>query len=351
MKTPSVPHKNPLENITLWIPQFPAVKDRGEKSLDGLEGSTKLIALQQLRAATLLDDLQSTPASFAKIAWLTHWTRVFEALNATRAALDAEVGLACGILARICMEQALQIQVILDPVVTTIGENSKASTRVQLSSAAKDRYWHEAVDRLNAYAAWCLYSDADYYRFLCDKNRLNDVWEEDSRRAILRDPTAKRMHELFYGPIEILSDAEVALDRKKHEKGIREGLTRITSWLESSAIADWRLRIKTCTEKARPRSITFFELFNETEQTIRKRLTGQRLGFAYQSYQRGSLLVHGTTIEHVLGFSQDTLLPRIGDAFSDTTIDAADVADWCSHILLGLGLLKGRVFQLLDVNP
>jgi hypothetical protein len=344
MTATSTKHNEPLESVILWIPSFP--KQDGRPTLAGLEGPAKMIALQQQRAVRLLDDLETTQATFAKIAWLTHWTRAFELLNATRAILDASTGIASGMLARICMEQALQIQVILDPVLSTLGKKSKGSNPIHISSNAKERYWHETIERLNAYAAWCLHSDSEYYKFLSEKRTLDEIWEEDSRRSILRDPSAKRMHEMLYGPIEVLSDAEVALDRKKHEKAIREDFRRVTSWLSSKSILPWRSRIADCIKASKSRTPTFFELFSETEQTIRKRLSAQGLGFAYQSYQRGSLQIHGSTVDRVLGFAENTLIPRLADAFDDTTKDSADVASWCSHILVGLHLLKARVFGL-----
>lgn len=78
MTTPTTGATGPLGNITLWIPTFPETDSGTADSLKGLDDMTRPIVLQQLRATRLLDGLGPTPASFEKVAWFTHWTRVFD---------------------------------------------------------------------------------------------------------------------------------------------------------------------------------------------------------------------------------------------------------------------------------
>jgi len=59
------------------------------------------------------------------------------------------------------------------------------------------------------------------------------------------------------------------------------------------------------------KQMTFFALFNESDRSVARRMEELQMRFLYISYVKGSLYVHGSTLEHSLYLHEGALTPRV----------------------------------------
>ena len=87
--------------------------------------------------------------------------------------------------------------------------------------------------------------------------------------------------------------------------------------------------------------VAFFALFHDSEKGIAQRLRSLGMRFAYFEYMRGSLFVHGSTLEQTFVMHDQTLMPGIDDSVET---DAEFVGHVCNTVLVLLGFMQSELW-------
>src|SRR5574341_2184396 len=205
-----------FEDYALIIPQLWEKEDKWKDALAHAEGAEKDLILCQVRAVNLLKYIPDSKGSPERVSWLSLWSKVFSALEGTRGALGRDAEAAIAVLARVAFESALHVHAILDPVHILERLKGSSAAKTSVSDHARDGAWNEVVDRLRAYAAWCLWSDRLYYEELLDPRTLEGVYDPPPTRELVSDPQARAAHEAFCGPLDLGNEHVRAADPSKY---------------------------------------------------------------------------------------------------------------------------------------
>lgn len=331
-----------LDNYSFHIP--PLWENDWEAAFGEADGVERQLLVWQKRAADLLQGISDRSLTPQRLAWINLWTRSLVGLEGARAALGQKSSFLLEMLGRATLESVLHLEAILDPF---------------------PEHKDEVLSRMAGYTAWCLWNDRAPYDKLTEGSTSDDIWDPEPVRRIRDDPNHLAVHEALFGPLEEEFDPdELGRQQRTQQNAAWAKLERIKDWLAHPEIEPWVTKIEELAgkNKSRPagkngnrpagtnrnRMVSLFALFNQTEQSVWKRLGNQGLGFAYLEYQWGSAIIHGSTIEQhiIIGDTDTAVFPK----FSDSTGEAERLAKWvgsgCNRILVWLALLKPYVWQI-----
>ena len=212
-----------LEHMTLYI--YPLWEKDWNGAIQNAAGVEKTLLKIQAQAANLLRQVNDEKVTFARLAWLNLWTKAFAALDGTVCALSSKNPLyVLRMVARASFEQLLHTQSIIEPKKDREGESFK---------------------RLEAYAAWCIWKDQDFYeRRACPKT-LDEVWDPNPAQQIAFDLKSLEAHEAIYGQLDITMDErELKKGRLRQQDEFQHRLHRIRTWLNHTDLKPWHEKLK-----------------------------------------------------------------------------------------------------------
>jgi len=250
------------------------------------EGVEKDLLTVLARGANLLKPINDFSANFERVAWLSLWTKCFSTVQAALSALRGRSEYFLEVLSRTSFEVLLHV--------FTITEASP-------------------TERLRAYSAWCLWNDRSFQIEFVDPKTLDGIWDPQPAERILRDPNTRLAYEQLFGPINVETDRRTLAKgrlRQQHEERLR--LHRLEAWLGHRDLRKWYGKLLAATKGKKKKQVNFFALFNESDRGVARRLESLQMRFLYVNYVKGSLHVHGTTVEHSFYLHEGVLTPRVG---------------------------------------
>ncbi len=334
-----------LESYELLIPELWKKADKWQEELKGTAGGDHQCVLIQLRAVNLLKSLKTGPATPERLAWIILWTRAFVLLDGVRSMLSRNPSFTTDLMARVAFETALYTQAILEPAAALQALERHGPGRALVTESARHNAWQDVVDRLRAYTAWCLWSDLRYCDEMADSRTQNGIWDPQPARDIASDPEVFKAFEAYYGPLDLRNDHELERDRQQQLAGLAKKRKRIASWLSDTRLQGWVARLKNL-KASEPGARTFFSLLFEDQGSVARRLSVMQQRFAYFRYLRGSLLIHGSTLDEMLMLGQRVVAPSIRSDDEEANHAAYDVASSCNLIVLSLFLTQKHVWPM-----
>ena len=328
-----------IESYSIKIPEL-FDKD-WNKAISEADGIYKELTICQARAANLLKSINDSKATFERISWISLWTKVFAITDAIFSAVTRNSEYLIAILTRVSFEQMLQVYTIAEPIhkhfendETANGSKSKLHNEVVA--------WKETVDRLKAYAAWCLWNDKQYFEELLHFKTQNGIFDIHPAVDIANDPAKLAFYESIYGILDAETDyREVKKERLRFQDNAQRNLVRIKSWLNYRELLPWKKLIST---KQKNKPVTFFSLFNESEYSIAKRLKGMDARWMYASYMRGAMFIHGSTIENTLHFRNGIFTPLFIGTDESVQQSADGITTLCTYITILLYTLSKQLW-------
>lgn len=298
----------------VWENDWPKALANAEK------GTDRRIVVTQRRTAHVLKNIPDRAFSFERLAWLTLWEKGYWILDGASSGLRGRSEYILHVLSRVTFDLWLHA--------TTIAER-------------------DHISRLRAYSAWCIWNDIHFQRELLHPKTLDGVWSPDPARGILEDKELREQYEKIFGPINVETDDKV-LKRERFRQQDKEQHRRhrLERWLDHPDLRDWKKKIEELV-RTRNTQIPFFSLFDESHGSVAKRLKSMGLRFLYLSYIKGSMFVHGSTVEHVMNYSGDQVAPRFLDDSEKCESLAGGVEGGCAGVVLVLNLLKRKLWPEL----
>jgi hypothetical protein len=288
--------------------------DKLYKTIETLDGLNKESAIVLARGFNLLSEFDEPKATYERIAWLNIWSKSVNCLRSAIPSYDTQNNLALKILCRSTFQWTLHCLVIMDPILDLYSQKLKSS-KVRISLSSEDLCLKRSIQRLQAYAAWCLWSDLLHYKEISHSKTLDGVYDPNPAKEIMKDKERLFWHEKFFGKLDIETD-EIVLKkgRIELEQYYMSKIEQIENLLADQLLKPWIDKIK-ASDTPCP---SFFSLFaNQT--SLPKYLFKHGLRFAYGQYSLNSMILHGSTMEQFLIFSDTSISPRdfLGDLESD----------------------------------
>ena len=305
-------HKLKFELPRLWEHDW-------ERMAADSNGAEKLLLSIEGQAAHLLKFMSDDVANFERLAWLGIWSKSFCILEGARGALGQRSQYTVELLSRAVFEMVLHA--------FTIHEI-------------------EPIKRLRAYAAWCLWNDHHFQMKFLDPSTLSRIWNPHPAVDIAKDAESRRVYEELFGPLDIETDPKELhrgrVDQFREEK-LR--LDRLAAWLSDPDVCPWVERLSNLSKRRGRAPIPFFALFNETEGSVARRLESLDMGFLYLAYVKGSMFVHGSTLDHMYLTQERCLTPLFTGNRENVEAQAEQIGHACNIVLVLLKSIRSRLWQ------
>lgn len=325
-----------LSDYNLVLPRIPS-DDEWIEYIESVEGREKDINTLRAKGYNLLADLNETNATYERIGWLSLWSKIMAALESIIPALNSGSNLILQSLSRATFEWMQHQLAITDPI-HDLNENKRTHKKIVMT----EYVYRSVVDRLRAYAVWCLWSDKNYYQELIDPRTQKNIWDPGPAREIFENNEKLQCYERFYGPLDSeIDESKLKQGRREMEALYREKIRRIDDWLGDAKIQHWSKRLE---DNHRSRTFSFFSLFGE-DSKIAKRLKKYQLRFAYTSYSEGSMALHGSTIEQFMFIGDSVISPKIqiGGQVEENLLET--VLSNCNQILVALAFIDQFILK------
>jgi hypothetical protein len=244
---------------------------------------------------------------------------------------------------RSTFEWNLHAYVLIEPIFDLI-DLEKSAHKVVVSSRSREYSHKITVDRLRAYAAWCLWSDKVLYSDLIHPKALAYIWNSNPAKKILANEKDKKGYEHFFGRLEIETDEEkLNQGRKKMEHLCRNKKAQIDKWLQDPQLKSWSDKILELSRKNKG-AVSFFKLF-DPEATVLKRLKKLGERSLYLQYSKSSMALHGSSMEQFILIGDSVVAPKLQMAKqADETLFEQIISD-CNRLLVLLGMINHRVLK------
>lgn len=323
------PKDTDLEQLYFSIPHLWEKDWKG--AINNASGVEKKILIIQKRAADLLSQINDKRVTFARLAWLNLWTKIFSTLEGIFCALPKSSLYVLRILGRASFEQTLQAQCIMEPVLRLYRRLEKADKKTILSSILKVRE-EASLKRLDAYAAWCIWNDCLFYKQIVNIKNLNAVWDAKPAEQIYRDSKRLEAYEAIYGQLKMKTDErELKKGRLRQQDEGHHRLHHLRKWLDHPDLKSWHKKLK------KQNFMTFFDLVGET--SVKKMLDGLDLSFGYPVYSEGSMAIHGSSVDQFIHFSNERVTPLFIGVEDEISEKAEEVGNNCNQVIIILYML------------
>lgn len=338
------PKNTELDHLYFSIPRLWEKDWKG--AINNASGVEKNILIIQKRAADLLNQINDKRVTFARLAWLNIWTKVFSTLEGIFCALPKNSLYVLRILGRTSFEQTLQAQIIMEPVLGIYRGLEKGNKKTIAPSMLKNQE-EESLKRLEAYTSWCIWNDCLFYEQLVNPKNLNAVWDAKPAEQIYRDLNRLTAYEAIYGNLKMeIDERELKKGRlRQHNEG-QHRLHRLRAWLDHPDLKPWHKKLKD------DKFMTFFTLIGDARTSVKKSLDGFDLSFGYPVYSEGSMAIHGSSVDQFIHFGNDSVMPLFIAADDEITEKAEEVGNNCNQVILLLYFLIKLLWrQQLPSNP
>jgi hypothetical protein len=336
-----------LNDFELLLPQLPT-EEEWIKTISELEGREKEAAIVRAKGYNLLADFQELKASFERIGWLSFWAKAMTALESAISAFQYGSDWVLQTISRATFEWVLHVLVIIEPISDLI-EIEKSSHKVVVSGRSHEYSQRKTVERLRAYAAWCLWSDKVYFNELIHPKTLEKTWDPNPAKGILSNEEALERYERLFGRLESeTDDKKLKQGRAEMERLYKEKIRRIDQWLGDAQLKEWYDKILEVSRKNRG-AVSFFNLF-DPEATVSKRLQKHGLRFGYAQYSVSSMGLHGSTMEQFILIGDSVVAPKLQmDNKADETLFEGVISD-CNYLFVLLGMINHFVLKKAELR-
>lgn len=307
--------------------------------INELDGCQKEAAILRAKGYNLLKAFDESKATFERLGWLTLWSKTTTALESAISAFQFGSDWILQTISRSTFEWVLHSLVILEPSSDLISFEESSKFKVSVSKEKRDDSNRETVNRLRAYAAWCLWSDKDYYDECIHPKALADGWSGNPAKDILSDKESLQQYVNLFGTQVFeaeTNEAKLLHEKKNMERFYAAKKERVARLLNEPQIKVWTDRLQNL-QRRNKGSVSFFNLF-DSEASVPKTLKKHGLRFAYMHYLKGSMALHGSTMEQFILFEDSSVSPRNETIKhnNDETLFQSIIAD-CNQIFVLLG--------------
>lgn len=324
-----------LEGLQLYIPPLWEREDEGRAAYAAADDVERPLIKTQVRLGGLLEGLEDAPAEPSNLAWLSLWGRVFQCCDGARAAYGRQSIYTLRIIQRVVFETSLHLGAIVQPLMEASGEDSPGRRIGDLgrnSGLARRR----VRNRLDAYAAWCLHADSDYWRRFRQDRNLDDIYDPAPRQELIDElGEGREWFEDLFGEIEPLESQQARAERERARKSAGNKIERMEKWLEHPRLEPWSEKFEEIEAKQNPPP-SFFQLFDETEHSVGRRVASLGMPFAWLQWKRGSQIIHGATLEESLLMIPPLVSPLLGaddEEIGRRTSGVASTLQWSTMML------------------
>ncbi len=316
-----------LNKYVFVIPEFS--EQHWRKAIDEAEGFEKDLRITQIKTLNLLNNINDTEVTPARLAWMNLWTKCISQLDGMSALLLGNSAFMVEVLERIALETFLHALTICQPLKQVAGKSSET-----------------IVDRLCAFTAWALSEDMKHTIEISHRSNLDMVWNPAPARDIKYHPQKREVFEKLFGEITIETDPVcLKVGRARQEAELRDQRRRLDTWLKTPELIVWLQKIQVITERVKPNAVSFFALMNEDDKSIRKRMKSLGIGFGYISYQKASMIIHGSTIEQLNLTQLNRIVPKISSTQEYLEMSAESVRTTCNNTAMLLALMQKHIWK------
>lgn len=315
-----------LEGLKLWVPELWERREEWHEVYAAADEVERPLIKTLGRLSEVLHELEGRAASPLNLAWLSLWSKVFHCCDGARGAYQRQSVYTARILRRVMFETSLHLGTIAQPLMEAAGIRM---TRRRTGALALDAGLarRRVRNRLHAYAAWCIRGDLEYWRCYRDERNLEGVYDPGPRQDFLELAGENRdFWEDWLGPVEEETPEEARAELEKARRGIVARIERLEGWLRHPELRGWNQEIDRL-RKASDRPPTFFQLFDEDEYSVGRRLSALGIRFAYLNWKRGSQVMHGDTLEQSVKIVGPMVMPLLGPQ-KDVTDELSGIGGW-----------------------
>lgn len=334
-----------LTDYKLKLPKLPSEQEWLDtvKGMD--EGYMKEAIIISARGHCLLSDITEEKATPERLGWLSLWTKTITALSSATSAVESGSDWLLQVILRSTQEWLLHAKVLTDPIHDLNSKHDALralSDKVIIHSASIEQSHRDTVDRLRAYAAWCLWSDLKYFEGLIGSRNMNKIWEPSTIGKEERDLQIK-----LFGRAEFESESderELSEGRRRMQAILEEKVSRIRKWLSDPHVRPWCEKIEElCKQKNIP-CPSFFALFGD-EGTVSSQLKKWGLAHTYAIYSGGSMAIHGGTLEQFLFVDESAISPKPPGDKQEAESCFEVVLGHCNLIFLKLASIDQHILK------
>lgn len=283
-------------------------------AIQDADGFKKRVLQIQERAVHAVAGLDSTPTSPETLALSVLWVRGYLLLQSALDLRGAWSVRAADLLTRAAFELCFQVEAIVRPVSKLASFTELASPRISVAEAAWHREWSEVSNRLRGFAAWALTNDLEYFRNRSRSSELDRMFA-GTDPALLPTSAEEKGISMLFGELEIVSAAEAAVDRVRARNRYEGTIARIMDWLRDPRFDTWttdKLRPWIEREQQSQQIPSLYETLDSEPRSTLAMLREIGLPHLYAAYSRGSMLLHGSSIEQFIVTSTDRdILPLV----------------------------------------
>ncbi len=268
-----------------------------------------------------------TPES---LAWTALWTRAICLATAVPKLLSGPSSLPLWVLSRSALEMLIHAVLVVGdeaPAGNVPGETDDASAKLD-----------DQRKRLRGYLAWSLTHDLKVSRSQTMAVSTTLRPEPATRpRSEYPDHVRAALDRLL-GDEEIVSDQEVALDRRRSADAAAQSAARIQRLQGDPRLAEWTRKIHSMSEG---KPTHFVPELSALLYGLKVSDALQRLRVPYPSlrWTLGSKVIHGSTLESSILVAGTEAMLRVVDVPEALEERGRDVAESCRFTLLALSAL------------
>ena len=331
-----------INKLNLRIPKYPSLEEQIIE-IEKFDGILKDAATVRYQGCNLLQDFCEEKASFERIGWLNLWSKTMIAIESSAVAYDKNLNWVLQTISRSTFEWNMHVYVIVEPIIK-LNNSSKPNINkvVDLESVSEFSY-KKIIERLRAYAAWCIWSDRDLNKKLLHPKTINELWDHTIEKKILSNSKIKELHERFFGKLDIETDEKILRqNRQEYLEKLRKKKVKLDLLLRDPQINKWSDKLDFAHKRRKQTS--FFTLYDD-QPSITRNLEKMRLRFAYSAYSKGSMALHGSSMEQFISISESEVFPIInGEGKGDKSLFEKIISD-CNRNFVMLGSINHSILN------
>lgn len=330
-----------LNDLEIRLPQLPS-EEEWMKAISELEGHEREAMILRAKGYNLLNDFNEPKASYERLGWLNLWSKNMTALESAIKAYQYDSDWILQTISRSTFEWWLHVMAIIEPVYDRIKSEESNHKIVNLDLYRGMNI--KTIERLRAYAVWCLWNDRKYLYERVNPKTLEAAWDPNPAKDILSDEARLEEYETFYGRLKSEIDENILKQGKADQKRIlNEKISRINRWLSDSQIEEWYKKILEISQNNKG-TVTFFNLLDPID-TVIKRLKKYEIKFTYIEYIEGSMGLHGSTMEQFVSIDDSSVCPRLqmGNKADETRFNG--IISECNQIFLLLRAIDHDILK------
>ena len=170
------------------------------------------------------------------------------------------------------------------------------------------------------------------------------VWNPAPANRVKWNHLFLQMYETMYGKLDLETDPPcLRIERKKQEAQLRKDSNRIEKWFRHPQLREWVEKIALVARNSKANSVSFFAIFNENERSVRQRFINLNMGFAYMTYKRTSMLLHGSSMDQFIYTGDTNIAPKFFSTQDEAESAAKDLCSTCNTVILLLALMQKQL--------